>query len=303
MIGFPGHFTPEQHTQLLQPINPRRVLKDGKGMSHVSQQDVVAHLTRIFGFGNWGYEVLSLDCVFEQGRDDKGLKYDVAYRALVRLTIYDANHNHVTIFEDASIGQGPNLKRADAHDLAMKSAISTALKRCAKNLGDQFGLSLYNKGQQTALVKGSLVMPEAEEVEPVPDVQEGIEQQVSLGHDEVEHPTPETTDEQEQMLASALGAQRVEEPVAEERADWGEAATPEPEPSPEPESVTLITDAQSRKMGVLMKALDITTREAALDTVTAIIERQVASRNELTRDEASTVLDALDARMKEKADQ
>ena len=31
-----------------------------------------------------------------------------------------------------------------AHDLAMKSAISQALKRCAANLGDQFGLSLYS---------------------------------------------------------------------------------------------------------------------------------------------------------------
>ena len=46
-------FTDVQIKQLLQPINPKRVLRDGKGNAHVAQQDVTAHLTRIFGFGGW----------------------------------------------------------------------------------------------------------------------------------------------------------------------------------------------------------------------------------------------------------
>ena len=46
------------------------------------------------------------------------------------------------------------------HDNAVKTAASDALKRCAINLGTQFGLSLYDDGRTTDVVKGTLVMPE-----------------------------------------------------------------------------------------------------------------------------------------------
>ena len=47
-----GTFTSEQITQLLKPIKPQRVLAV-QGHSHVSQQDITAHLIRMFGFGNF----------------------------------------------------------------------------------------------------------------------------------------------------------------------------------------------------------------------------------------------------------
>ena len=59
-------FTPEQITQLLRPINSSRVLSDGKGFSHVSQQDILAHLTRIFGFGNFDIDVKNVELVFKR---------------------------------------------------------------------------------------------------------------------------------------------------------------------------------------------------------------------------------------------
>lgn len=176
-------FTAEQIEQLLQPIRNQRVLADGKGNAHVSQQDITAHLTRVFGFGNWDTDLLTCDLVFEDDRDGRG-RFDVCYRATVRLTVKDPDGNVVCHFEDGSTGMAQNQKRGDAHDLAMKSAISLSLKRCAKSLGDQFGLSLYNKGQRTALVKGTLVRPG---VAAPKDVQEGVEQQVSLGTDETAH--------------------------------------------------------------------------------------------------------------------
>lgn len=45
---------------------------------------------------------------------------------------------------------------ADAHDLALKTADSQALKRAAVNCGDQFGLSLYNGGTLEPVVLGTL---------------------------------------------------------------------------------------------------------------------------------------------------
>lgn len=223
---FRGTFNADQTRQLLAPIKPQRVLRDGKGNSHVSHQDVVAHLTRIFGYGNWGTEILYCEPVFESARphgDDvtpNRVKYDVAYRAMIRLTIFDEYHNPVTFFEDGSIGDSQNLTRADAHDLAMKSALSLALKRCAKNLGDQFGLSLYNKGQMEALVRGTLVLPARPEgAEATPDVQEGVPEQVSLGVDEIEK-TSEASDEQEQRITESLGATKIaEEPNTDHTED------------------------------------------------------------------------------------
>lgn len=217
-----NRLTPAQVKQLLQPIKPIRVLRDGKGMSHVSQQDVTAHLTRILGFGNFDTELLSVECIYEQPRlpkptEDDPLphvdfktRWDVAYRASMRLRIKNPDGTYLAGYEDASVGEAQNLVRHEAHDLAMKSAISLAKKRCAINLGDQFGLSLYNKGQMTALVRGTLVLPEGweEEEEKPEDVQEGVEQQVSLGTDEIEK-QPEPTSEQEEVLRRTLGAQEV----------------------------------------------------------------------------------------------
>jgi hypothetical protein len=171
---------PEQVAQLLKPIHPSRVMSDNKGMAHVSQQDVRAHLIRVFGFGGWHTDITSLDLIHERsvGVDEKSQgRWWVTYRCTMRLTIKDRHGSFVASYEDGATGSAQNQPSpGDAHDNAMKNAISYALKRCAINLGDQFGLSLYNKGQRTALVKG-LVTAEN-------DVQDGIEQQVDLGHEE-----------------------------------------------------------------------------------------------------------------------
>lgn len=188
-------FTRAQVEQLLKPINPRRVLKDGKGNSHVSQQDVTAHLTRIFGFGSYDIEIDGPHLVFEQERHNGGKptgRWDVCYRAKARLTIKDPTGEVVCVFEGSATDTAENQKRGDAHDLALKSAESTAKKRAATNLGDQFGLSLYNKGQMSALVGKTLVMPDGDG-DAAQDVQEDVPQQVSLGHDEIDRgePAPE----------------------------------------------------------------------------------------------------------------
>jgi len=186
-------FNPQQTLQLLAPIRETRVLRDPKGHSHVSQQDITAHLIRVFGFGSFDTDVVKVECVYEQERtNDKGElinRWDVCYRALLRLTIRDADGNEVCHFEDGSTATAQNQTRGDAHDLAYKSALSLAKKRTAINLGDQFGLSLYNKGQTDALVRGTLVLPPKpdEDDKPTEDMQDGVAQQVSLGNDEIEH--------------------------------------------------------------------------------------------------------------------
>jgi recombination DNA repair RAD52 pathway protein len=181
-----GLFSAAQVNQLLKPINPSRVLQ-AQGHSHVSQQDITAHLIRMFGFGNFDIEVVNTELIFETERTDPKTgelngRWDVAYKSIVRLTIRNPLGVHVTTLENGSVEEALNQARGAAHALAYKSAISVSIKRAAIALGDQFGLSLYNKGQLKELVKLTLVGTE----EVPEDVQAGIPQQVALGNDEIE---------------------------------------------------------------------------------------------------------------------
>lgn len=186
-----GRFTRVQVDQLLRPVNPSRVMQDGKNNSHLAQQDVLAHLNRIFGFGNWSVDVLSTELVFEEPRaDDNGRltgRWDVCYRATIRLTIRDPQGRTVMHCEDGSTDTSENQKRGDAHDTAFKSALSLAKKRAAIGLGDQFGLSLYNGGQLAPLVKDTLVKPDLDAPAATgeeSDVQTGVPSQVMDAADE-----------------------------------------------------------------------------------------------------------------------
>lgn len=178
-----GLLSQKQIGFLLKGIKPNRVLNDGKGHSHVSQQDVTAHLIRMFGFGNFTIDVNSVDLIFEEPRmngDKPSGRWDVCYKAIIRLTIYNAEGEFVAYYENGSTATAQNQTRGDAHDLAYKSAISLSIKRAAIALGDQFGLSLYNKGQIAPLVIDTVVGGNADET-----IQDKIPQQVSLGNDEI----------------------------------------------------------------------------------------------------------------------
>jgi hypothetical protein len=269
-------FAPAQIAQLLKPINAARVLSDGKGHAHVSQQDVLAHLVRVFGFGGFDIEVLAVECIFEQGRTPEPVtRYDVCYRALVRLTIRNEAGETVCTYENGSTATAQNQSRGDAHDLAYKSAISLSVKRAAIALGDQFGLSLYNKGQMKALVMGTLVGGVEASGEGRADMQDGVEQQVALGHDEADIP-----------LEADHPVERVK-------------ATPPDDPfydtPPRDPGDRQVSDAQLKTIGTAMTKRGLTIREDALAYVADLIGRPIQSRSDLTRTEASKVIAVLKA--------
>lgn len=200
-----GALTPAQVERLLRPIKPRRVLQ-AQGQSHIPAYDVVAHLNRMFGFGGWDKEIKSIELVEERensyvkdGKEKTG--WYVSYRCLMRLTIFDPAGHVVCVREDGACGSASNLPSfGDAHDFAYKNAISYALKRCAKDLGDQFGLSLYNKGSMGALVGTTLVGLTA--ATEGADLEDFAPEPLSLGNDE-RHVDPETG---EVLSDEAVGA-------------------------------------------------------------------------------------------------
>jgi hypothetical protein len=167
--------TPEQYTYLRQAINQNRV-RELSGNSHLEAWDVRRTLTRVFGFGGWDVETRDLVLVKEieiPPRSEGGKsRWTVVYRADVRLVIKDAAGREICHFDDSAAGDSQNQPVVgDAHDHAMKTALSQALKRCAVNLGDQFGLSLYDKRrvEGTSVVGGSLVRPASEPTVTVED--------------------------------------------------------------------------------------------------------------------------------------
>ena len=143
-----------QREQLLKGINPSRIAKrqggGGKSLSYLEAWEVKAHLIRIFGFGGWSWEVTSAELAFEE-KNEKG-QWNVGYKVIGSLRIHDL----YCVYKEAAVGSASLSQRGEAHDMAIKTAESDALKRAAINLGDQFGLSLYNNGATAPVVLNTL---------------------------------------------------------------------------------------------------------------------------------------------------
>lgn len=157
--------TREQVDVLLQPIRPHRVAHS-QGQSHVEAYEISAHLTRIFGFCNWEKVILELECIRSDPVPDPKksdrIGWYVTYRCQMRLRLKDGEGNVIWENDDVACGEAQNQpSHGDAHDQASKTAVSQAEKRCAKDLGDQMGLSLYRKGSLEPVVGKTLVMPGA----------------------------------------------------------------------------------------------------------------------------------------------
>jgi hypothetical protein len=205
----PNYLTQRQVEQLLRPINPSRVAVL-EGLSHLEAYDVRAHLNRIFGFGRWSDELVELVELFALPTETKNKKpaVNVGYRATVRLTVCAPDGTVLGVYQEAAVGGSimPDFKRADAYDMAIKTAESQALKRCAANLGDQFGLSLYRNGSKDALVTATLVglpEPDAKSTEKAvdhaaPDV---VPEEQPEPPAEPEHAESQTLDASAQALA------------------------------------------------------------------------------------------------------
>lgn len=143
----------EQIEELLKPIDKSRVSKDGKGFAHVEAWDIRRTMNRIFGFAAWSARVEHMEMVSEREVTTKQGKpaWNVVYRARCTVEVGDYMQGGATYTEWAA-GDATNPTLADAHDQAIKTAESQAFKRCAVNLGDQFGLSLYRNGSTEATV-------------------------------------------------------------------------------------------------------------------------------------------------------
>lgn len=172
------YLSEKQIEVLLNPIHPSRVGKDGRGYAHIEAWDMRAHMIRVFGFCRWSATTDAMELVFESSISKTGkndTKFDawtVCYRAKVTVTICAPDGTQLAVYSEWATGDAPNLpSRADAHDMAIKTAESQSFKRCCVNIGDAGGVGLYDGGKTAAVVKGTLVRPDVAESdlpEPAP---------------------------------------------------------------------------------------------------------------------------------------
>jgi hypothetical protein len=159
-----GRLTDLQLKVLFAGLHGSRVGQNQKGFAHVQQWDIRRFLIRVFGFGGYDTELVSIDLIreIEHPASNQGGKprWTVAYRVHQRLTIKDTHGRPIATFDGVATGDAQNQPSlGDAHDGAVKEADSQSLKRAAVNLGDAFGLSLYNGGKTDAVVIWSAAHP------------------------------------------------------------------------------------------------------------------------------------------------
>ena len=173
----------------MEPIKGARVAsrqQGGKTLSYLEAYDVRAHLIRVFGFGGFDAEVLDYDLAFVREYQNEGREMqEIAYKARVRLVIRNPEGQEVAQYTECAVGSASGgTGIGDLHDNALKTAVSDALKRCAINLGSQFGLGLYDQGSRAEVVRKLVT-------DPRPQVQQ------------------ELSDEQRAVLSNSLGATEV----------------------------------------------------------------------------------------------
>jgi recombination DNA repair RAD52 pathway protein len=213
-----GSFSPLQIEYLLRGLNPARIAKlKGSNASYLTQEDVRAHAIRLFGFGGWDCRTLEVALVFEEQNEQS--KWSCAYRVTQEVTVRDGDGRNVARYSETAVGgvMGPMPSRSDAHDFAVKNASSQAMKRCFINLGDQFGLGLYDKGSTARIVKGTIVGVDATEVDDEPSPDNALPEPVqTLDSEPVSEITQKVTEaaaqkhvEDDEQFAAALNEVRV----------------------------------------------------------------------------------------------
>jgi DNA recombination protein Rad52 len=131
--------------KLRKPLDPTRIKTraggGGRDLAYLKGHNVIDMANEVFGFGQWGYDLLNVELVNVVGED--GQIVGGYYAARVRLTV--AGCQPITEEGVNPIQEGRNPRaRIDAHDMARKGAVTDAMKRAFRCFGDQFGNSLYD---------------------------------------------------------------------------------------------------------------------------------------------------------------
>lgn len=142
-------FNDKQNQVLAYELDSSRIKSRQKGnitLSYLEGFDVIETANKIFGYGNWEYNITKLEQVSQELNQNQN--HVICYKAIVKVVVHDMQHSKFVSREDVGFGTGIAKTLADAHENGAKEAVTDALKRCLKSFGNQYGLSLYDKSKQ-----------------------------------------------------------------------------------------------------------------------------------------------------------
>ncbi len=132
-------FTDEQRALLNAPLEPDMVSQrqqSGRSLSYLEGWEAIAQANTILGHDGWSHTITRLD-----------YNPDVrSYLAIVMVRVHDAAGALLTQHEDVGFGiVAGAADKPESHETAVKGAVTDAMKRALRCLGDQFGNTLYDK--------------------------------------------------------------------------------------------------------------------------------------------------------------
>jgi DNA recombination protein Rad52 len=142
-------FTEKQIQELNETLSSAAVKQrdqSGRKLSYIEGWWAIREANRIFGFGAWDQKLVDIKCVAEKERKigrDKRDGWGVSYIATVCVEVAGV------IREGVGAGHGIDVDLGLAHESAIKEAATDAMKRAFMTFGNQFGLALYDKDQQS----------------------------------------------------------------------------------------------------------------------------------------------------------
>ena len=154
--------------QLAQPLDPNRVTVGQNGplrnIKYLEGEDVIRTANRIFGYGEWGFELIGQPWAVEKGEQGGN---NTAYEVW-------AAHGRLSVSGGGSFADVGTCVRSGAGsgglEMAIKGAVTDCVKRCLRNYGDQFGLILYDKTTDMAGLAADF-----KGAAPAPDVPDWVE--------------------------------------------------------------------------------------------------------------------------------
>ena len=156
---------PKAHTEILPLLNdqldPSRVKHregaHGSQLSYIEGYDAIDAMNEIFGYDGWSRSEPTLTLLWQrphtvQKKDYNGKvvgeeeRIELSYSATLSVTIYWLEGNAIRQTTQGDTGFGTAVDASAMHiEKATKEAVTDALKRCVRALGNQFGNSLYDK--------------------------------------------------------------------------------------------------------------------------------------------------------------
>lgn len=137
MLQQPG-FTPEQIVELEKPLDATLIRQRPDGKKFLKGSTEFDTANKIFGYGRWGYRVLSRELRKSYDLQDNatGMYFYVEIELFIAGAMFPMHGDG---------GQTVKYYTPQGFEDASKGATTDAVKRALKNYGPQFGLPLYDE--------------------------------------------------------------------------------------------------------------------------------------------------------------